>query len=55
MTLILGFLHKDSCPVDVRLPRYLFFGGLAGLMAILLKIILVLSWRNITNGKKDMR
>ena len=32
-----GFIHKDRCPADVRLPRFLFFGGLAGLMAVLLR------------------
>ena len=32
-----GFIHKERCPADVRLPRFLFFGGLAGLMAVLLR------------------
>ena len=35
--MVVGFLHKDNCPADVRLPRFLFFGGLAGLMAVLLR------------------
>ena len=37
-----GFLHKDDCRVDVRLPRFLFFGGLAGLMAVLLRYLVKL-------------
>ena len=40
--MVVGFLHKDHCPVDVRLPRFLFFGGLAGLMAVLLRLDLYL-------------
>ena len=45
--IIVGFVHKAECPADVRLPRYLFFGGLAGLMAIALRIVLVCSWRHV--------
>ena len=53
--IIIGFVHKDQCPADVRLPRYLFFGGLAGLMAIILRIVLVCSWRGVRKKHKGIK
>ena len=49
-----GFVHKDDCPVDVRVPRYLFFGGLAGLMAVLLRLVMVTKWKMITRKHKNI-
>lgn len=48
----LGFLYKDDCPADIRLPRYLFFGGLAGLMVIALKTMLVVTWIQLLKNNK---
>ncbi len=47
--LCVGFAHRNDCPADVRLPRYLFFGGLAGVMAALLRIIMEAKWRRSMN------
>ena len=48
-------MHKDDCPGDVRLPRYLFFGGVAGLMAALLRLVMELKWRSIARSQKDAK
>lgn len=45
----IGFINKNACPLDARIPRYLVFGGLAGLVACLLRIIVVLIWKRTVN------
>ncbi len=50
-----GFLYRGDCPGDVRLPRYLFFGGLAGLMATLLRIVMELKWRSMNKKQGNIK
>ena len=49
---IVGFIHKGECQLNDDVPRYLFFGGLGGLSTLLLRMVLVLTWRHIVKKSK---
>ncbi len=51
----IGFLHRADCPIDIRLPRYLFFGGLAGLMATLLRVVMECKWRSVAKNQRGIK
>ena len=38
--LVVGFAHRHQCPVNVRIPWYLMFGGAAGIMTVILRFVL---------------
>lgn len=42
-----GFVHKDDCPVNIRIPWYLMFGGVAGVIAVFLRMLLDVAWHCI--------
>lgn len=43
----LGFQHRDECPLNVSIPRYLFFAGLSGIVSVSIRILMVFVWRNL--------
>ncbi|XP_071743648.1 uncharacterized protein [Lepeophtheirus salmonis] len=49
---VIGLMYKKECPLDERLPRYLLFGGIAGLTIVLVRISLVIAVRNVDWTKR---
>ena len=41
---MVGFIHRDDCPVNRRIPWYLIFGGAAGIISVVLRLIMILAW-----------
>ena len=41
---IVGIVHRNDCPVNTRIGWYLVFGGAAGIISVVLKVIMVMAW-----------
>ena len=41
---IVGIVHRNDCPVNTRITWYLVFGGAAGIISVVLKVIMVIAW-----------
>ena len=39
-----GIAHRNDCPVNSRITWYLVFGGAAGIISVILKVIMVMAW-----------
>ena len=48
--MVIGFLYKDECPADVRIPHYLFFGGIAGLIGASMRLLMMFTWTHYKEG-----
>lgn len=43
----MGFAYREMCPLHDRIPKFLFFAGLAGTFAVILRLLLIIKWRSI--------
>ena len=43
----MGFSYRDKCQQHNHIPQFLFFAGLSGSFAAILRLSLVLKWRSI--------
>ena len=43
----MGFMYRDKCPVHDGIPKFLFFAGLSGCFAVILRLLLIVKWRSI--------
>ena len=50
----MGLTYRDQCLQHDQIPKFLFFAGLAGTFAAILRLSLVLKWRSI-QAKYDKR
>ena len=52
---VIGFQFRHKCPADVDIPHYLFFGGICGLIAISMRILMIVTWYyiNHVHSSKD--
>ena len=50
----MGLTYRDQCLQHDQIPMFLFFAGLAGTFAAILRLSLVLKWRSI-QAKYDKR
>lgn len=62
---VIGFQYRGKCPADANIPHYLFFGGICGLIAISMRLLMIFTWyyishvggvkqdENSDNNKKD--
>ena len=41
---VVGIIHRQDCPVNRRIPWYLIFGVLAGIISVALRVIMILAW-----------
>ena len=41
---VIGFQNRHNCQVDVSIPHYLFFGGICGLIAISMRLLMLFTW-----------
>jgi hypothetical protein len=53
--LTVGFIHRDECPVNRRIPWYLMFGGAAGIMTVVLRILMIVAWSCIRGSNKNIK
>jgi hypothetical protein len=44
---VVGNEHRANCPLEVNIPRYLFFAGASGVVATAIRIMMAVVWRNI--------
>jgi len=42
---VIGFQYRNKCQVDVSIPHYLFFGGICGLIAISMRLLMLFTWK----------
>ena len=42
---VIGCLYRNECKGDVGIPHYLFFGGLCGLIAVSMRVLMVFTWK----------
>ena len=64
---VMGFQYRYKCPADANIPHYLFFGGICGLIAISMRLLMIITWyymshvsgakedENVDNNKKDRK
>ena len=52
---VIGFQYRYKCPADYNIPHYLFFGGICGLIAISMRLLMIFTWYYISHmsGEKD--
>ena len=43
----MGFNYREKCREYDQIPKFLFFAGLAGSFAAVLRLLLVIKWRSI--------
>lgn len=53
--LVVGIIHRDACPINPRIPWYLIFGGLAGILSVALRIIMIMAWSCIRGANKSAK
>ena len=53
--LVVGFIHRDDCPVNKRIPWYLIFGGMAGILSVSLRIIMITAWSCIQTKNRGLQ
>lgn len=53
--LSVGFVHREECPVNPRIPWYLIFGGLAGILSVSLRLIMITAWSCIRNPDRNLK
>eukprot|EP00094_Tigriopus_californicus_P004471 TCALIF_04309-PA protein Name:"Protein of unknown function" AED:0.23 eAED:0.23 QI:0/0.6/0.33/1/0.6/0.5/6/0/370 len=56
MMIVIGYLYKNECPAEPRLARFLFFGGTAGTVVIMLRLITYVQWKRLQHqyGRFDV-
>ena len=42
---VIGFRYRNKCKADVSIPHYLFFGGICGLIAISMRLLMMFTWK----------
>ena len=42
---VIGFRYRHKCQADVTIPHYLFFGGICGLIAVAMRLLMIFTWK----------
>lgn len=52
---VVGIIHRDDCPINKRIPWYLIFGGAAGIMTVVLRVLMIAAWSCIRSKNQGVK